>query len=76
MARPTWRQIAELLAGRLASHAFCDVHDKFDPGCPFCRDREAYMAYLKAGGRDLRPQLDGPSISLSELFGRPGPPPE
>lgn len=69
-----------LLAGRLALHAFCDAHDKFDPGCPFCRDREAYLAYLKAGGPDLRPQpLDGVSIPIGELeeyFKRSGPPPE
>lgn len=44
------------LAQCMASHASCDVHSasEADEACPFCEDRAAYAAYLKAGGRDYR----------------------
>jgi hypothetical protein len=71
MGKPSWRAIAELLAERLAVHAFCPQHSLSDaePDCPFCADRAAYWKYLAAGGLDFR--MTAPegarSVPLSEL---------
>jgi hypothetical protein len=63
------RVVAELLAQRMAVHAFCEDHPETRPerGCPFCEDRAAYAAWLASGGRDYRSRAGGPSISLTEL---------
>lgn len=70
--RPQWRKIAELLADRLATHAFCGQHHAStpDPDCPFCGDRAAYQAYLAAGGNDYRPKppAGGKAVLLQELL--------
>jgi hypothetical protein len=68
-----WKKVAEVLASRLVMHAFCREHkaDSPDPDCPFCEDRQAYSAYLKAGGRDFRPPPHtGPVVSVDELHRR------
>jgi hypothetical protein len=63
------RRTRDRLAEQMASHAHCDDHptSAADVNCPFCADRSAYLAYLSAGGRDYRPSVDGPSITLAEL---------
>jgi hypothetical protein len=66
-----WKRVAEALAAQLASHAFCDTHRITEPApdCPHCEDRQAYLAYLKAGGRDFRPPAyEGPVITLPEVM--------
>ena len=70
----SWRQVATALAGRLVHHAFCETHSRAnpDPDCPFCADREAYEAYVAAGGYDFRPSpYTGPVVSVHELAQRP-----
>jgi hypothetical protein len=64
MARPSWKGVAERLAGRLANHAFCETHGpgRPDPDCPFCDDRTAYAEYIAAGGYDHRPIFEGGQI--------------
>lgn len=74
MTGTNWRKVADVLAERLASHAFCDTHPvrMADPGCPFCADRAAYGRYLTAGGTDTR-DLPGPDtqyVTLQELAPR------
>lgn len=71
MARISWKQTAELLARQLAAHADCEAHVRFNPDCPSCCDRAAYLAYLAAGGRDFRPQEpELGSVTLDELVRR------
>lgn len=68
-----WKRVAETLAARLVNHVFCDRHriDEPDPDCPHCEDTEAYLAYLKAGGRDFRPPVyEGPLVTLPEMMRR------
>jgi len=70
----SWRQVAAMLAARLVNHAFCETHGDAnpDPDCPFCADREAYKAYVAAGGYDFRPPpYTGPTVSVHELAHRP-----
>jgi hypothetical protein len=70
-ARVNWKQVAERLADRLATHAFCPQHgvSDADPDCPFCQDRAVYRAYLAVGGRDQRPAADpnAKSVALQDL---------
>jgi hypothetical protein len=51
-----WHRMAERLARRLETHAFCDTHVLRDArkDCPFCVDRSVYLAYVAAGGEDFR----------------------
>jgi hypothetical protein len=68
--RAAWRRVAEALAERLVSHAFCTDHSEAnpEPDCPWCDDREAYRAYVDAGGRDFRPPpYTGRVVTLSEV---------
>lgn len=62
--RVNWRKVADRLAERLANHAYCDNHpaSKSALDCPFCQDRDAYYAYVIAGGTDhLYPSSAGAS---------------
>jgi hypothetical protein len=66
-----WKRVAETLAAQLVSHAFCDTHriSESAPDCPQCEDTQAYLAYLKAGGRDFRPPAyEGPLTTLPEAM--------
>lgn len=68
--RTNWREVAEILAGRLVTHAFCDEHPaaSADPECPFCQDRAAYRTYLAAGGPDKAPpRPSGHVIALADI---------
>lgn len=68
MARTNWREIADLLAGRLMHNAACPTHASQDvDGCPFCADHTAVRAYLAAGGTVRPYEHGGPTISLAEL---------
>lgn len=74
MVAATWRHIAEVLARRLAHHAFCDSHPESQPDadCPFCKDRAAYRLWQrKAGVRDV-PLPEGRDVTLAELREREG----
>ena len=66
-----WREVADVLAERLAHHAFCNAHSaaRPDADCPFCRDRAAYEQYLAAGGTDYqpRPEPGARLVPLAEL---------
>lgn len=64
------RAVTRLLAERLAEHAHCDQHavSAPEPGCGYCQDRAAYLAYLAAGGPDYRtPDGGGSEVPLSDL---------
>jgi hypothetical protein len=48
MPAPTWREIAELLAGRIAAHADCPDHPETSAvpdRCPFCADRAVFRRF-------------------------------
>lgn len=62
------RAITRLLAERLAAHAHCDLHPVTspEPGCGYCQDRAAYLAYLAGGGHDFR-LPGGEEIHLSDI---------
>lgn len=63
-------KLMDRLAERLANHAVCDQHpeDRVDPGCPFCRDRSAYLAYVNAGGRDHRHFVTGATVDAYDVL--------
>lgn len=66
--------LAELLASRLAAHAYCDTHTESaaDPdNCPYCADRAAYTAWLAQGGEDFRDQGSGRPIALEDIWAQP-----
>jgi hypothetical protein len=69
--RTDWRRVAEKLADRLATHAFCPQHSASDPAvdCPWCTDRAVYREYLAVGGEDYRPvpDPDAKMVRLADL---------
>lgn len=69
MAATTWRRMAEVLARRLESHAYCESHPESRPGegCPFCRDREVYRLWQRKAGVQDPPPYTGPTVNILDL---------
>jgi len=66
----SWAEVAHRLAARLAHHAYiCNEHRAPDPeaNCPYCKDTLAYEIYMAKSGTDLRPIIEGESVSVEEL---------
>ncbi len=65
MSAPSWREVARILAERLAWNR-CDQHREYEHGCPYCEDERAWDVYgAKAGvGRG---EPSGPSTPIHEV---------
>jgi hypothetical protein len=61
-----WKRIADVLAGRLMYHDFCD-HNPPEEDCPFCDDEAAMKIYRKAGGNVGLPAAQGKMVGIREL---------
>ena len=74
VSKSAWRRVAEILAERMANHAYCSAHTFSAPGrdCPFCADRAAYQIYLDKGGFDYRmgTPAGAKAVPLQELPAR------
>lgn len=70
--RDQHRSLRDRLAERLSAHAYCDEHPLSSPAgdCPFCGDRDAYLAHVKAGGHDFRPPGDSDAVNVFDLLTR------
>ncbi len=65
----TWKELAELLASRLAHCPECSVQGVSDldlVNCPFCKDFHAYELYLFKAGK-IRFRIEGRMVSITEL---------
>lgn len=66
---PSWREVAGVLAERMANNAYCNTHLETEPGqdCPFCKDRAAYRLWERKSGRTHREApYTGPTVDVFE----------
>lgn len=71
----SWKTIAQLLAGRMETHAYCpDNHQPLQPrDCPFCGDVAAYRRYQTKIAADARGAAgsEGPGSVVAQAYGDP-----
>lgn len=71
MAEPSWRAIADRLAGRMENHDFCDnghtsIDEGMEEGCPCCDDRDAMREYRKKARTQPRRPV-GRALPIREI---------